>query len=150
MVYTLHIKPYSQLTTDELFEILSARSTVFVVEQHCAYQDMDTADKLAIHVWLTDENGLQAYCRVLPKEATGAEVAIGRVITLKRRCGLGTRIVEEGLKVAQDAFQAKKIVIHAQEYVRSLYEKVGFVQTSDTFLEDGIPHIEMTWKAPVD
>lgn len=149
MSYTLHTKPYSQLTTDELFEILSARSAVFVVEQHCAYQDMDDADKLAIHVWLTDDEGLKAYCRVLPQEATGAEIAIGRVITLKRRCGLGERIVKEGLKVAQDAFHAKKIVIHAQEYVRKLYEKVGFIQTSDTFLEDGIPHIEMRWTAPV-
>ena len=30
------------------------------------------------------------------------------------------------------------------ERTKAFYEQLGFVQRSDEFLEDGIPHIEMT------
>ena len=106
---------------------------------------MDDADKLAYHVFLKDADGIQAYLRVLPEKAVFDEVSIGRVIAVKRRCGLGTRIVSEGLKVAREKFGAERIKIEAQTYAKGLYEKAGFVQSSEEFLEDGIPHVQMIW-----
>ena len=81
-----------------------------------------------------------------PKDDRGAafeDVAIGRVLAVKRRCGLATKILEEGIQVAKEKFQADKIVLQAECYARSLYEKLGFYQTSEEFLEDNIPFIQM-------
>ncbi len=142
----LNIKHFSQLSRDELFEIYKLRVTVFVVEQQCPYQEIDDADRAAYHIFFKDEEGIQAYLRLLPKDTVFDEVSIGRVIAGKRRCGLGTRIVEEGLKAAKEILGAETIKIEAQVYARGLYEKLGFVATSEVFLEDGIPHIEMVWK----
>lgn len=146
----LIVKHFSDLTARELFEIYKLRIDVFVVEQNCPYRDVDDADTAAYHVWLQDDDGIEAYLRVLPAGATFDEVSIGRVIAVKRRQGLGTRIVDAGISVAQEKFNAEKIEIEAQTYARALYEKLGFVQVGDEFLEDGIPHIPMMWSAAKD
>ena len=70
------------------------------------------------------------------------QVSLGRVIAVKRRCGLGTRIVLEGIKAARELLDAREIKIEAQVYAKELYEKIGFVQTSEEFLRTGFP----TWK----
>ncbi len=137
------IKHFDQLTTQELFEIYKLRNSVFVVEQNCPYQDIDNADKVAYHVYLKDNDGIYAYLRVLPKGATFEDVSLGRVISLKRRCGLGTKLLFKGIDVAKSKFDAQKIRIEAQTYAIKLYEKVGFVKCSDEFLVDGLPHIIM-------
>ena len=117
--------------------------SVFVVEQKCYYQEVDDADKVAYHVWLRDGDGIQAYARVLPCGAAFPEVAIGRVLAVKRRCGLGSRIVAAAIDTAKERLHADTITIEAQTYARKLYENFGFNQTSEEFLEDGIPHIQM-------
>ena len=89
----LVVKHFSNLTVEELFEIYKLRVSVFVVEQNCPYQEIDDADKVAYHVFLKDEAGIQAYVRVLPQGATFPEASIGRVIAKKRRCGLGSQIL---------------------------------------------------------
>lgn len=137
------VKHFSQLSAEELFEIYKLRVSVFVVEQRCPYQDVDDADKAAYHVWLRDEDGIEAYARVLPQGAAFPSAAIGRVIAVKRRLGLGSKIVAAAIDVAASKFNADKITIEAQVYARGLYEKLGFRQSSDEFLEDGIPHIQM-------
>lgn len=139
----LIIKKFSQLSTEELYEILRLRVAVFVVEQNCPYQDIDEADKEAYHLWLRDENGIAAYLRVMDRGVTLPEVSIGRVIAARRRMGLGSRILKEGIALAERELAAEKIMLEAQVYARSLYEKAGFVQSSGEFLEDGIPHILM-------
>lgn len=142
----LTVKHFSQLTRDELFEIYKLRVAVFIVEQQCAYPEVDDYDPAAYHLWLSDAGGIQAYLRVLPPHTVFDTASIGRVIAVKRRCGLGSRIVAEGIRAAQEKFGAEEITIEAQTYARSLYEKAGFVQSSQEFLEDGIPHIQMVWK----
>ncbi len=142
----LNIKHFSQLSRDELFEIYKLRVAVFVVEQQCPYQEIDDADRAAYHIFFKDEEGIQAYLRLLPQHTVFDQVSLGRVIAVKRRCGLGPRIVEEGIKAAKEILDAETIKIEAQVYARGLYEKLGFVATSEVFLEDGIPHIEMVWK----
>lgn len=140
----LVVKHFSELTAFELHEILRIRSQVFVVEQNCVYQDVDGKDTDAWHLYLKDENGIQACLRVLDKGVSFEEAAIGRVVSLKRREGLASRLLQEGIRVAREKFGAERISLEAQVYARSLYEKQGFRQTSEEFLEDGIPHIKMT------
>lgn len=137
------VKHFSELTTEELVEIYKLRVSVFVVEQQCPYQESDDADKEAYHIWLQGEAGMEAYARVLPKGTAFPTVAIGRVIAVKRQRGLGSRIVAAAIDVAKERLGADTITIEAQVYARRLYEKTGFYQTSDEFLEDGIPHIRM-------
>lgn len=139
----LTVKHFSELSAEELFEIYKLRVSVFIVEQRCPYQDVDDADKTAYHLWLRDENGIAAYARLLPPGVTFPTAAIGRVIAVRRRCGLGTRIVDAAINAAREKLSADVITIEAQVYARSLYEKAGFVQTSEEFLEDGIPHVQM-------
>ena len=139
----LTVKHFSQLSAEELFEIYRLRVSVFIVEQRCPYQDVDDADRTAYHLWLRDENGIAAYARLLPPGVTFPTAVIGRVIAVRRRCGLGTRIVDAAINAAREKLSADVITIEAQVYARSLYEKAGFVQTSEEFLEDGIPHVQM-------
>ena len=136
-------KSFSQLTTDELFEIYRVRVAVFVVEQNCAYQEVDLTDKLSYHLWLESENAIKAYLRVIPAGVVRKEVSLGRVIAVESHQGLGTEIVKHGIAFAKEQLGAEEIVIEAQTYVRSLYEKLGFKAESEEFLEDGIPHVRM-------
>lgn len=142
----LKIKHFPELSAQELFAIYELRVSVFVVEQNCPYQEVDDADEHAYHVWFEDEDGIEAYLRVVEPGVVFPECAIGRVIAVKRRCGLGTKIVSAGLRAAQERYGAEAVRIEAQTYARKLYEGLGFVQTSEEFLEDGIPHIGMLWQ----
>ncbi len=138
----LNIKHFNELTVSELYDILKLRVSVFVLEQSCLYQELDDMDKNAFHLWLSDGGGIQAYLRVLPDSVWG-EVSIGRVISVKRRQGLGSLILAEGIKTAKEKYGAEKIAIGAQLYAKSFYEKAGFVKASEEYDEDGITHIKM-------
>ena len=142
----LVIKHFNELTADELYDILAARAEVFVVEQNCAYQDLDGIDKNAYHVYYKEDGKIVAYLRVIDKGERLDEVSIGRVISLKRRCGLGSALMREGLRVAKEKFGATKVKIGAQLYAKPFYESVGFKQISGEYLEDGIPHIYMLYE----
>ncbi len=144
---TLHKKLFSELTIDELYEILRIRAEVFVVEQDCVYQDLDGDDQASVHLWLTEGGRVVALCRVCPAGTHMEEVSIGRVITTVRGKGYGKLMMLEGIKAARELFGAARIDIEAQEYARGFYEQVGFRQSSEPFILDGIPHIRMTWLA---
>ncbi len=133
------VKEFNELTLDELYEILKIRVNVFVVEQNCPYFEVDDIDKMALHVYIEDNDGIQAYLRVYEDDG----VHIGRVLSLKRRQGLGTMVLKKGVEVATEKFDADKIIIEAQVYAKEMYEKVGFSKASDEFLMDDIPHIRM-------
>lgn len=139
----LVVKHFKALSLEELYEILRVRVAVFVVEQTCVYQDLDEKDQSAYHVFLKDDKGIKAYLRVLDKGVSYEEASIGRVLTVDRGCGLGEKIVTEGIKVAKEKFQADRIRISAQLYAKGFYEKAGFKQVSDEYLEDGIVHVAM-------
>ena len=142
----LVVKHFSELTTRELFEIYKVRVAVCVVEQKCAYQEVDDMDREAYHFWFENDDGIEAYLRLMPAGVARAEVSLGRVTAVKRRCGLGTKIVAEGIRFAKEKLGASEIVIEAQTYVKKMYESLGFRAESEEFLEDGIPHIRMRLK----
>ena len=139
----LHVKRFSELTLDELYALLRLRVDVFVVEQNCPYPELDGRDQAALHVFLTDAEGIQACLRVLDRGVVSEHAALGRVIARKRGCGLGRRVVEAGIAAARERFGAETVYLEAQSYARGFYEKLGFRQVSEEFLEDGIPHVKM-------
>ena len=141
---TLNKKTFQELTTAELYELLRIRCEVFVVEQNCPYQDLDYDDQEAIHLWLKDQDRIVALCRVCPAGTHMEEVSIGRVITTVRGKGYGKQIMLAGIEAAREHFGATRIDLEAQEYAKGFYEQVGFKQSSDTFILDGIPHVKMT------
>ena len=141
----LHKKTFQELTTVELYELLRVRSEVFVVEQNCVYQDMDGDDQNSIHLWLTVADKIVALARVCSAGTHMKEISIGRVITTERDKGYGKQIMLYAINAAIEHFGATLIDIEAQEYAKGFYESVGFKQSSDTFMLDGIPHIKMTW-----
>ena len=140
------VKKFEELTLNELYEILRVRSDVFVVEQNCVYQDLDKVDLEAYHVYLQDGGEILAYLRVIDKGKRLDEVSIGRVISLRRRQGLGGKIMKAGIAVAKEKFQAKRIKIGAQAWAQPFYESVGFRRISDEYMEDGIPHVYMIYE----
>ena len=142
----LHKKSFQELTTDELYELLRVRSEVFVVEQNCVYQDMDGDDQKSIHLWLTVNGKVVALARVCPAGTHMKEISIGRVITTERGKGYGKKIMLQAIEAATEHFGATLIDIEAQEYAKGFYESVGFRQSSETFMLDGIPHIKMTFQ----
>lgn len=140
------VKKFEELSLDELYEILRLRAEVFVVEQNCAYQDLDGVDKDAYHVYLKEDGKILAYLRVVDKGKRLDEVSVGRVISLKRRCGLGSALMREGIKVSKEKFGAKKVKVGAQCYAVPFYESVGFRKISGEYTEDGIPHVYMLYE----
>lgn len=142
----LFIKHFNELSKEELYEIYKLRVSIFVVEQNCPYQEIDDADKFAYHIYLKDDEGIKAYARVLPQGVVFDSAGIGRVIAVTRHIGLGTKIVKAAIDFAKDKLNADLITIEAQVYACSLYEKLGFIKTSEEFLEDGIPHVQMKLK----
>ncbi len=138
------VKHFSELSTNELYEILKTRAEIFVVEQDCVYQDLDDNDQDAMHVFCCNENGrVSGYLRVFIRDAENGVVQIGRVVTLEHGKGIGGQILHKGVEVAIEHFKAKKIYLEAQVYAIGFYAKEGFEVVSDEFMEDGIPHVKM-------
>lgn len=140
---------FSELSADQLYEILRVRQKVFTVEQDCAYQDADGKDRYARHLaaWRanTDSPQLLAYLRVVIPGVKYAEPSIGRVLTAKsaRGTGLGRELMRRAIAHTQAEFPGRAIRISAQEYLQRFYREFGFEQVSEPYDEDGIPHIEM-------
>ena len=109
----------------------------------CPYAELDGRDREALHVWLSDGTGILAYLRVMDRGVEGEHVSIGRVIAARRRCGLGSRVLAEGIRAAEERLYAERISLEAQTYAKGFYEKQGFRQVSDAFDLDGIPHVRM-------
>ena len=141
-VENLHVRTGNQLDATTLYAILMLRSEVFVIEQDCAYQDLDGLDleSTTRHLWLTDGGPRPiAYLRVL-EESDGA-ARIGRVCVSAsaRRRGLAGKL----LAAAHDAIGDRDSVLAAQVYAAGLYENAGYIADGAEFLEDGIPHMTM-------
>ncbi len=143
-------KAFKDLSVDEYFEILYLRTAIFVVEQDCPYQEVDEKDRQSYHLFGTTENGeVIAVTRILPKEISYDEISIGRVALKKeyRGKGIADTLMIESFKFVEKQFGKQAIRISAQEYLLKYYNKHGFKQVSEVYLEDDIPHIEMLYEA---
>ena len=138
-------KKFDDLTPRELYAILQLRNEVFVVEQNCVFQDADNKDQYCYHLMGWQENDLAAYSRIIPPEISYSESSIGRIVTSPkaRGNGIGRELVKQSIEELYILFGKIPIKIGAQMYLQKFYSSFGFKQTSDIYLEDDIPHIEM-------
>ena len=139
-------KYFHELTTTELYELLKSRAEIFVVEQNCIYQDLDDKDYHSLHIFYEENGKIVAYLRAFEKDTTTRTVQIGRVLTLNHGMGLGDQLLKEGITQIREKLNPSTIYIEAQCYATGFYEQEGFVISSEEFLEDGIPHVEMILK----
>ena len=139
-------KYFHELTTTELYELLKSRAEIFVVEQNCIYQDLDDKDYHSLHIFYEENGKVIAYLRAFVKDTSTNTVQMGRVLTLTHKTGLGRLLLKEGIVQIKEKLNPSTIYIEAQCYATGFYEKEGFIISSDEFLEDGIPHVEMILK----
>jgi len=130
---------FDELTTGELHDILRLRVDVFVVEQDCAYAELDGRDRESTtrHIWIADEAGVVAYLRLLDD---GESRRIGRVVTraAARGTGLAGRLVDHAILTSDAPW-----VLDAQTRLEPWYRDRGFETAGSEFVEDGIPHVPM-------
>lgn len=145
MEFIWHYKKFEELTPKELYEILQLRVTVFMVEQNCLYNECDGKDFECNQLWCTLEGQIIASCRIVPPGVSYAEPSIGRVVSHPefRHLKLGYQLMRHSLEIIQNHYPTRPVKISAQSYLKNFYEKFGFEQVSEEYLEDGLPHLEM-------
>lgn len=142
------VKKFSELSSDELYEILKLRSEVFVVEQECIYEDCDGKDKKSYHLFAEQNGEILVYLRILEKGVSYNEISIGRVLSNKKYRGKGfaKQMMPRAIEFIESYLKENTIRISAQVYLLNFYSSFGFVKVSECYLEDDIPHIEMLYK----
>ena len=144
-------KRMAAMEAAELYEILKLRQDIFVIEQSCIYPDLDNRDTLSWHLSGLDADGaLAAYLRVIPADARNPLPRIGRVAVPQahRGKGLARALVSEGIRRTHALHPGSAIRISAQEYLVRFYGSLGFEARGNTYLEDGIPHVDMILPSP--
>ena len=137
---------FDDLSLRQLFDIYQLRTEIFVVEQECAYQEVDEKDLKAMHVvGYTNDQELAAVARILPPGLSYPDASFGRVGVSKkhRKRGLAHQMTRQMISFIEDNFANSDIRISAQCYLIDFYKKHAFKISSEEYDEDGIPHIEM-------
>jgi ElaA protein len=128
------------LDVTTLYNILRLRVDVFVVEQECAYPELDGRDLEpgARQLWAESSGEIVATLRMLDDVTA---VRIGRVATAAsaRSSGLAGRLMQRALELAGD----REVALDAQSHLQRWYERFGFARVGDEYIEDGIPHVPM-------
>ena len=134
-----------ELTSTQSYRLFAVRSAVFVMEQNCVYQDMDGLDIEALHLIGWSGSEVAACLRLLAPGTKYAEASIGRVLTAAafRGTGIGRDMLALAIQRIDREYPSQPTRIGAQAHLQKFYGEFGFQTISDTFLEDGIPHVEM-------
>lgn len=142
---TWNLKTYNELTKDQLYSIIKERINIFVVEQNCPYPELDDLDQGSFHLFFEENAEIRAYLRILPKGLKYKEVSIGRVIVKEsyRRKGIASDLMRRAIDFIEKELHETEIKIQAQDHLRGFYGSFGFKPISETYLEDGIPHVDM-------
>lgn len=144
---SLEVIHFNDLNVNQLHDIISLRISVFVIEQNCIYPELDGKDKAAHHVLLSNEKQeIIGTARILSPGVTYPEVSIGRVVVAEkyRQLKFGHLILQVSLGFIEKNFGRQNIRMSAQTHLTAFYETHGFQSTGKCYLEDGIPHTEMS------
>ena len=140
---------FDSISKEQLYDVLSLRQRVFIIEQDCFYEDLDYSDQKANHLLLYKDNKLIGYSRVFAPGTKYDAASIGRIVTDLgfRGKGYGKDITQESIQFLKNNFPGSDISISAQYRLVDFYEDFGFEREGSVYLEDDIDHIKMTLKA---
>jgi len=144
---------FKHLLTSELYAILRARSTVFVVEFAHIHLDIDDKDQNALHIFLIEPDQITpqvfAYARLLPGDDVDPEILIDKMLTatLKRDDDTHDQLICQALAAAQTVWPDHAVHINVPGLKESFYNGFGFRKTAGLFLEHGTPYLRMAWRA---
>ena len=138
-------KSFEQITKEELYEILSFRQSIFVVEQKSWYQDADGLDNISLHLLLKENTFLVGYLRLIPPGKKYDTPSIGRIAIKENLRGnaIGSELVKRGIKKSSETYLTDSVTISAQNYLTKFYQNHGFTIQGEVYDEDGIPHVKM-------
>ncbi|NGM11670.1 GNAT family N-acetyltransferase [Verrucosispora sp. WMMA2044] len=140
----LHSASFAELDTHTFHDLVRLRVDVFVVEQECAYPELDGRDVEpgTRHLWLTRDGAPVAYLRILADP--GGVARIGRVVVAPTARGDGHagRLMTAALAEIGD----RPCVLDAQSHLVDFYTRHGFTVSGPEYVEDGIPHTPMSRK----
>ena len=138
-------KSFEQITKEELYEVLSFRQSIFVVEQKSWYQDADGLDNISLHLLLKDNTFLVGYLRLIPPGKKYDTPSIGRIAIKENLRGnaIGSELVKRGIKKSSETYLTDSVTISAQNYLTKFYQNHGFTIQGEVYDEDGIPHVKM-------
>ena len=142
------VKPFQELTVDQLFQAIQLRMNVFVVEQACAYPELDECDRNegTRHLLGWDAfDQLLAYARILPPGVLYPEVGLGRLVVRaqERGSGVGHQLLSRALHEVATCWPGRVVKLAAQVHLQRFYEQHGFTRVSDAYLEYEMPHVDM-------
>ncbi len=134
------IRSFDDLDATTAYQIWRLRQQVFVVEQECAYPDLDGRDTEpgTRHVLRIEDGELLGYARVLDD---GSVWRIGRVLLAPS--GRGRGLADELVDAALTVCVGRDVVLDAQTPLADWYAGFGFEVAGPEFIEDGIPHLPM-------
>jgi ElaA protein len=147
--YTADLKSLDELSALELYAMLKLRVDVFVVEQNCPYPELDGNDVDCLHLRLLDGDELIA-CARLWRPSADVLPRIGRVAVSPDHRGkkLGEALMRESITACERTYPGEAIEISAQSHLQRFYSSLGFAVTSEEYVEDGIPHVDMIRPLP--
>jgi ElaA protein len=147
---TTQWRRFEEFTAGELYELLRFRQSIFVVEQACAYPDLDGLDQCAWHLLAGLAGELIGCLRLMPITGPPPMVRIGRVAVSPslRRGGLGRMLMEKALILCCERFPLQAIALGAQVPLVPFYESFGFAATSEPYDDFGVAHVEMVLRPP--
>ena len=142
-------KSFEQITKEELYEVLSFRQSIFVVEQKSWYQDADGLDNISLHLLLKENTFLVGYLRLIPPGKKYDTPSIGRIAIKENLRGnaIGSELVKRGIKKSSETYLTDSVTISAQNYLTKFYQNHGFTIQGEVYDEDGIPHVKMVKNA---
>ena len=135
---------FTSLSNLDLYNLLQLRVSVFVVEQNCAYPEIDGLDPDALHLIARNNSEIVGCLRLIYDESK-KQIRLGRIVVAAkyRSKKLGELLIKSGIAKAQELNGTSRIVISAQSQLQQYYEQFGFKPISSLYLEDGIQHLDM-------
>lgn len=150
LLLIVELRDFEELSVFDLYAVLQLRCEVFIVEQACAYPDVDGKDPKAKHALCLGGNGvLLGALRVVSEGDKSRAFKIGRVVVseVARGRGVARKLMEAALNWCGETDSSASVELQAQAYLQAFYESCGFEPISDIYPEDGIPHLDMRLKA---
>ncbi|MEA5533329.1 GNAT family N-acetyltransferase [Crocosphaera sp. XPORK-15E] len=129
---------------DNLASIKMIRSLVFQEEQGVApHLEFDGYDDNCEHLLAYLNHQPVGTTRIRNLNQTTAKIERLAVLSEARGQGIGTKLMKTALEMIEAKNTYQEVVIHAQFYIQSLYDKLGFEPVGDRFEEAEILHIKM-------